>query len=88
MKKSPFLTYKIGGYTVRCRFCDLKPGNKDIPPNVKMQAFALHYITHWIRKYGTPPRIHHLLPFQYKATFLLDFAYDDWLWAQKHGGRA
>lgn len=81
-----FLSCTIGGYTVHYRFLNLE--DEEIPASDRMQQFARRYIEHWIKKNGAPPRYHHLLPSQWKATFLMDFAYDDYLWEQTHGSRA
>jgi hypothetical protein len=83
--KSPFLTCTVGKFKVHYRFQDLE--GRDLPMHPRMQVFARRYIQHWIKKYDSPPRLYHKLPFQYRATFLLNFAYDDWLWAREHAGR-
>lgn len=85
-QKDPFLACEIDGHLVRYRFLDLE--DEEIPANDRMVRFARRYIAHWIKKNGTPPRYHHLLPTQWQPKFLIDFAYDDYLWEQTHGSRA
>ena len=69
----PILVCEVSGHTVPYRVYDLD--DNEIAVDSRMQEFVRRYVAHWIRKHGKPPRLHHLLPFQYKPTFLLDFGY-------------